>query len=90
MTHELFPGCHGLEMAVTGFGGFLVHLMVDLMKEVGQGRAQTFPFYLELLTRVSNDNLQLTGFKIAHSEFETDGCSLHLPLVELVARVMSV
>jgi len=50
MNHELFPGGHGLEVAVKGFGGFLVHLMVDLVKEVGQRRAQTVPFDLELLT----------------------------------------
>ena len=63
---------------------------MDIGEQLLHSGAHAFPFSLELLSRVADDDLAFTSFDVAHTEFKTNGCALHLPLVELVARVMNV
>ena len=77
-------------MLVSGNSRLLVHLLVDVHQELRHCATQTVPRGLELLAGVSHNNLDFIRLHVASAKLQPDGRAAHLPLVELVARVMRV
>ena len=77
-------------MLVSGNRCLLVHLLVDIRQELLHCATQAIPRGLELLAGVSHNDLDFARLNVASSELQSDRRAAHLPLVELVARVMRV
>ena len=63
---------------------------MDIGKESGHCSAETINRGLELLARVTDNDLHFIGLDVTHAELKTDGGTTNLPLVEFVSRVVSV
>ena len=77
-------------MLVSGNSCLFVHLLVDVHQELLHCATKAVPGGLELLAGVSHNDLDFARLNVASAELQSDGRAAHLPLVELVARVMRV